>query len=256
MAQNIARHLAKISLSLAVLAGALGCEDPSASTGTTVPPTAPSAPTIPGSPPATYTLSGVVTERFSGHPVQGATVWVEPTTESRQVRFWPPSELRHTPSDGAGRYTVSGLPLASYWVSTAQTWGDPFLAPYVHQCVTTVTVENDTTLNVTISSTADLVALNASPGPTPPNSRTVSGTVFENTAHGRQTLKNVWVGYEGSGSGDAFAETRTDAAGHYLLCGLPKERISIGVSPAWAKFFNTRVDPGGDAIVDIDLTGK
>jgi hypothetical protein len=120
--------------------------------------------------------------------------------------------------------------------------------------VTTVTVENDTTLNVTISSTADLVALNASTGPTPPNSRIVSGTVFESTPDGRRPLRNVWVGWEASGSGDAFAETRTDAAGHYRLCGLPREKVFISVSPAWAKVFYTPVDPGSDAIVDIAIT--
>ena len=55
-----------------------------------------------------------------------------------------------------------------------------------------------------------------------PNSRIVAGTVFEITADGRQPLRNIWVAWEGSGSGDAFAETRTDAAGRYRLCGLPK----------------------------------
>ena len=150
-------------------------------------PTAPTVPTVPNTPVApTFTLSGVITERFSGRPVQGARVWVWPFTFA-QVRSWPPSGMRATPSDGAGRYTISGLPsLGPVWVSTAQTWGDAFSAPYVHQCVTTVMVEGDATLDVTISSTADLVALNASTGPTPPDSRTISGQVFEITSNGPQ----------------------------------------------------------------------
>jgi hypothetical protein len=68
---------------------------------------------------------------------------------------------------------------------------DAFSAPYVHQCVTTVTVESDATLDMTVSSTMDLVALNASTGPTPSNSRIVSGTVFEITSNGRQPVRNV-----------------------------------------------------------------
>ncbi len=169
------------------------------------PPTAPTVPNVPSRPVSpTFTLSGVITERFSGRPIQGAKVWVEPFSVARtQERRWPPAGLRETPSDEAGRYIISGLPsgLGPAWVSTAQTWGDAFNAPYVHQCVTTVTIEGDATLDVTVSSTADLAALNASTGPTPPNSRIISGTVFEITENSRQPVRNVWVGWEGSGIG-------------------------------------------------------
>ena len=220
------------------------------------PPTAPTVPNlpvipdVPVTPTPTFTLSGVVTERFSGRPVPGAKVWVEPFSISRVGR-WPPTGMQETPSDEAGRYRISGLPsLGTAWVSTANTWGpDP---PYVHQCVTMVTVEGDTTFNVTVASTADLVALNAST-PTPPNSRSVSGTVFEITEKGRQPLKNILVWWEGSGSGNAFAETVTDAAGHYRLCGLPKDRISLGAAPAYAKVFYAPLDPGSDAVLDIEV---
>ena len=45
------------------------------------PPTAPTVPNIPSIPVApTFTLSGVITERFSGRPVPGARVWVWPLT--------------------------------------------------------------------------------------------------------------------------------------------------------------------------------
>jgi len=223
------------------------------------PPTAPTVPNVPSTPVApTFTLSGVITERFSGRPVQGAKVWVWPFTFA-QIRSWPPTRM--TPSDGAGRYTISGLPsLGPVWVSTAQTWGDPFSAPYMHQCVTTVTVEGDATLDVTVSSTTDLVALNASTGPTPPDSRTVSGTVFEITSNGRQPVRNVLVGWTppaASGLDDFFmAETRTDAAGHYRVCGLPRERITLSAAPAYGSVFSSSVDPGSDAIVDIEIARK
>ena len=219
-------------------------------------PTAPSAPPVPSPPVApTFTLSGVITERFSGRPVQGATIWVSPFTFA-QVRSWPPAGMRTTPSDSAGRYTISGLPsLGPAWVSTAQTWGDAFSAPYVHQCVTSVTIESDTTLDVTVSSTTDLVALNASPGPVSPTARTVSGVVFEVTANGRQPVRNVWVGWEAVMDG-SVAETRTDVAGRYRLCGLPRERITLFAAPAYGVVFYAAVDPGSDATVDIELARK
>ena len=220
------------------------------------PPTAPTMLNVPGTPVApTFTLSGVITERFSGRPVQGAKVWVWPFTFA-QVRGWPPGGMRTTPSDDAGRYTISGLPsLGPVWVSTAQTWGDAFNAPYMHQCVTTVTVEGDATLDITISSTTDLVALNASTPPAPPNSRIVSGTVFEITSNGWQSVRNVWVGWEAAMDG-LVAETRTDAAGHYRVCGLPRERITLSAAPAYGNVFSASVDPGSDAIVDIEILRK
>ena len=90
-------------MGLLLVMSACGEEPPSA-------PTAPTMPTVPSSPVAsTFTLSGVITERFSGRPVQGAKVWVWPFTFA-QVRGWPPIGLRTTPSDGAGRYTISGPP--------------------------------------------------------------------------------------------------------------------------------------------------
>lgn len=220
-------------------------------------PTAPSPPPAPSAPVApTFTLSGVISERFSGRPVQGASVWVWPFTFA-QVRSWPPAGMRTTPSDSAGRYTIAGLPsLGPVWVSTAQTWGNAFSAPYMHQCVTTVTVEGDATLDMTISSTTDLVALNASTGPAPPNSRIVSGTVFEITSNGPQPAGNVWVGWEAAVMDGLVAETRTDAAGHYRICGLPRERITLSAAPAYGQVFYASVDPGSDTIVDIEITRK
>jgi hypothetical protein len=222
------------------------------------PPPPPTAPTIvPSSPVApTFTLSGVITERFSGRPVQGATVWVWPFTFGQLPR-WPPAGMRETPSDSAGRYAISGLPsLGPVWVSTAQTWGNVFSAPYVHQCVTSVTIEGDATLDMTISSTTDLVALNASAGPTSPNSRIVSGTVFAITENGRRPASNVWVGWEASVMDGTVAETRTDAAGHYRVCGLPREQITLFAAPAYGNVVYASVDAGSDAIVDIEIARK
>ena len=98
----------------------------------------------------------------SGRDRLGVAVHVRADT---RLASWRDAERRRrTAPDGT---PSPGLPsLGPVWVSTAQTWGDAFSAPYVHQCVTTVTIEGDATLDMTISSTTDLVALNASTGPT------------------------------------------------------------------------------------------
>lgn len=238
-------------LCLLLVISACGEEPPPAAP---TPPRAPAAPAAPAAP--TFTLSGVITDRFSGRPVQGATVWVWPFTFER-VRGWPPGGMRKTPSDGAGRYTISGLPsLGPVWVSTAQTWGGGFPPPYVHQCVTSVTIEGDATLDVTISPTADLVALNASTGPTSPDSRTVSGTVFEITSNGRQPVGNAWVGWEAAVMDGTVAETITDPAGRFRLCGLPRERITLFAVQIGGTGASASVDAGADAIVDIEIAPK
>lgn len=236
------------ALSLLFVMSACGGEPVSPSTT----PTASNVPSTPVAP--TFTLSGTITERFSGRPIQGAKVWVWPFTFER-VRGWPRGKA--TPSDAAGRYTISDLPsLGPVWVSTAQTSGDAFSAPYMHQCVSTVTVEGNATLDLTVSSTVDLVALNASAGPAQPNTRIVSGTVFEVTSNGRQPVGNVWVGWEAAVMDAVVAETRTDAAGRYRICGLPHERITLIAAPAYGQVFYAQVDPGSDATVDIEIARK
>jgi hypothetical protein len=111
-------------------------------------------------------------------------------------------------------------------------------------------------LDLTISSTTDLFALNASTGPTPPNSRIVSGMVFEITSNGRQPVRNVWVGWEASVMDAFVVETRTDAAGHYRLCGLSPERITLLAAPVNGNVSSASVDPGSDAILDIEIARK
>ena len=220
------------------------------------PPTAPT-PNVPNPPSVpTFTLSGVITERFSGRPVAGAKVWIWPMAFGR-LPGWPPSGMRVTPSDSDGRYVVSGLPsLGPVWVSTAQTWGDAFAAPYVHQCATTVTIEGDAALDLSIASTRDLVALNASTGPASTESRIVSGRVFEITPNGRQPVENVWVGWEASVMDGTVAETRSDAAGHYRICGVPRDPITLVAARAYGQVSYAAVDAGSDAMVDIEITRK
>jgi hypothetical protein len=100
-------------------------------------------------------------------------------------------------------------------------------------------IEGDATLDLTVSSTADLVAFNATTSPTPSHSRVVSGTVFEITSNGRQPVGNVWVGWEAVVDG-LVAETRTEGAGRYRVCGLPRERITLSAAPAYGSVFTPR----------------
>jgi alkanesulfonate monooxygenase SsuD/methylene tetrahydromethanopterin reductase-like flavin-dependent oxidoreductase (luciferase family) len=201
--------------------------------------------------PGGFTLSGVVTERFSGRPVEGAEVVAHPGQGHHGIWYWQGGV-----SNAAGRYTINWL--FPNWVDFA--YGARLAAShdgYVQQCVATVTLQGDATVDLTVSSVADLAALNVPIAATPPDSRTVSGTVFEMTATGRQPVENASVGLDhGMGNG-WVAETRSDAAGRYLLCGMPEVRITgLLAGKAGYNFAVFSVDPGSHAVVDVEITRK
>lgn len=197
--------------------------------------------------PVGFTLSGVVTERFSGRPVEGATVMVHPG-QGHQGNWYSQSGV----SNAAGRYTINWVfpPMAGRVIALR--------SGYVQQCVATVTLQGDATVDVTVSSVADLAALNVPSAATPPDSRTVSGTVFEVTATGRRPVENAWVGLDdGSWNGFFVAETRSDAAGRYLLCGMPDVRITpLLAGKDGYKVADFSADPGSHTVVDVELTRK
>jgi hypothetical protein len=216
-------------------------------------PTAPSAPTAPTVP--TVTLSGTVVERFSGQPIQGVEVGLFPLTRPMRPHSWPPGGgYRRTPSDAAGRYTVTNIPadFGSFSVlATYPEWGK-----YAQQCLTTVTLYSDADRDVTLTSLQNRAAGNSLRPPPVPGTRTVSGIVFEITKTGRQPIEGAWVGFTVDPSGDVTAaEAFSDASGRYLLCGLPEGRLSLlaaknGYSrdDMWKS-----VDAGSDTTLDIEL---
>ena len=121
---------------------------------------------------------------------------------------------------------------------------------YVQQCAATATIQTDTTLDVGLTSLTNLSAARPASGP---NSRTVSGVVYEATPSGRQPVAGAsvdWIAvyYE------SVANTRSDATGRYLLCGLPQGPISnLFVTKQGYRFSRLSVEPGLDTSVDIEI---
>ena len=54
------------------------------------------------------------------------------------------------------------------------------------------------------------------------------------------------------------ADTRSDAAGRYLLCGLPLGRIAglFALKQGYSSVSYATVDAGSDAVVDIEITRR
>ena len=92
--------------------------------------------------------------------------------------------------------------------------------PRYQPCVAAIAATGNTSLDVhTIADPAQLGA--HLPSGLLVNGPTISGTVFETTALGRQPVPDVLVSLDMFGGlGDVSATTLTDAHGGYVLCGL------------------------------------
>jgi hypothetical protein len=231
-------------LAVGLCAGlASACHDPVA------PPVAPTrteAPTVVTGPPPVvagpYTVAGVVSE--GDRAVDGANVsaWID-QGNSGYSYMWARGPLL---TDAAGRYQLIGLPAqAKVWL---QTWKNG----YVQQCAAPqVTVAGDTRVDVQLVSRATLSATSAqSPAA---GFRSVSGVIYEMTAAGKQPVAGAFVDFEPIMDFPA-AITYSDAAGRYLLCGVPDGRgVDIGASAGFNRFAYVSVPSGQSAGVDITI---
>jgi hypothetical protein len=221
-------------------------------------PTAPSVPShstpAPGSPSGgfpsatgPYTLSGVVAD--NGHPIANASVnaWVE--SGGAGYSYW----YAHGPlqTDASGGYRLTSLPAG------AQVWVQLSAGGYVQPCPASAIISGDLTLDIALVSRANVTA---SPMPSPPGFRSVSGTVVEMTALGSQPVAGAFVTAE-AGVNPSFAPselpaayTYSDAAGRFALCGLPANAPvyleADGVGNASAE---VNVAPGQTSDIQITL---
>jgi hypothetical protein len=210
-------------------------------------PASPVAPTVPASPTVPkFVLSGVVTE--GGRPIERAQVWVaglQPCSSGCSSRQFNAGGAM---TDSAGHYTIDLKPPEE--VATT-VWAVAHKDGYVQQCVATTMMRGDAALDLGLTSIANLSTARplAAAG-----SRTVTGVVFEATPLRKQAVEGVSVGWEAL-LDTVVAETRTDAAGRYLLCGLPMERIAglFAVKEGYGVSYAS-VTTGTDAVVDIEIS--
>ena len=206
-----------------------------------VAPAPPAAPTVP-----TLTLSGTVSE--DGHPIAnvGVDVYGEQSCSSgctsRQFNAGSGT------TDAAGRYSIV---IRRPEEKTATVWAVAHQNAYVQQCAASATMPVDASLDLRLTSLANLSAARPQSGP---GSRTVSGAVLEATQTGRPPVEGASVGWEGLFD-IVVAETRSDAAGRYLLCGLPLGRIHglFALKQGYSSVSSAPVEPGSDANVDIEI---
>lgn len=212
-----------------------------------VSPVGPTSPAVPAVP--TLTLSGVVAE--DGHPIENAYVEVDGIQSCSSGCSFRQFNAGSGMTDAAGRYRIV---IRRPEEATATVWAFASKSGYVQQCVASATMQADASLDVRLTSIANLSAARPQSGP---GSRTISGAVFEATPTGRQPVEGAWVGWEGLFD-TSLADTRSDAAGRYVLCGLPLGRI-IGLyalKQGYSSVSYVSVEPGSDANVDIEITPR
>jgi hypothetical protein len=85
--------------------------------------------------------------------------------------------------------------------------------------------------------------------------RLLSGTVFEVSPTGRRASADAWVQVDGVyGDGRPLADTRTDANGRFVVCGLEGEpRHALVVAKPGYQLAYARLPTAGGGPLDIDL---
>lgn len=226
--QVITRFAVEVGVALLVSA----CNNPvspsTAPTQTTAAPT-----------PTLYTVAGVVSE--GARPIEGANIgaWIEGGYSYMGA---------HGPllTDADGRYQLAGLPAQTkVWL---QTWKDG----YVQQCAAPqVTLLGDTRVDVQLVSKANLSASTVQAPAA--GFRSVSGVIFEITGAGKQpAVAGAYVAFEPLMDIQA-AITFSDAAGRYLLCGVPEGRTVGIVAALGGRIAYVSVPSGQSTGIDIPL---
>jgi len=195
---------------------------------------------------SSYTISGVVAE--NGQPIANAAVNAGVSIGDSSYSYWYAHGPQYT--DASGRYRLTSLP------GGAQVWVQLSKDGYSQPCAAWAIISGDLTMDLALVSRANLTA---SPMPSAPGFRSVSGTVVEMTATGLQPVVGAIV-VAGQGppnisfrpSEDWAADTYSDAAGRFALCGLPANDTVALEALLGSASAEVSVAPG--QISDIQIT--
>ena len=199
-----------------------------------------------------YNVQGRVFDALSG-PVANAGVdlWVQLPNGNGYSYTWASGGT--PPVTGANGQFSASIPAGSrLLVEGIRTAG--FLNP----CVASVQVNGSSSFDVEVVAESTLDAFNPPAPLSAAGTVTMSGSIFEMTAAGRQPIAGALVWFEES-MGIVFAKTRSDRNGHYLICNLLEGLPVIGgidvvvQKPGFADATIAPVDTSKSTVVDIEL---
>jgi hypothetical protein len=228
-----------VGLGLLLLMSACGEEPLSSPTAPTVTPVAR------GGPPSlsTRTVTGSVWLYLSSEPqpLSGIDVgvWLE-----RPRSTGPAGSAR---SDSAGRFSFEAPSdaLVRLYARTKELF---------QPCLSTVRVGQT---EAAVRVVAQSHFLEARDWPDFTVRRLLSGTVFESSSAGRLPSADAWVQVDGvMGDGRPLADTRTDANGRFVVCGLEGETQiphALVVAKSGYQIAYARIPPQGGGQIDVEL---
>ena len=237
MAKPITTHLA-LGVSIALLLVGCGTDRASLPSAPTATPQVGGRPTFPVGP---FVVSGAVTDAVS--PIAGANVnaWVSTPGISYSYMY------AHGPllSDGAGRYHMTDLP------DGAHLWFQVYKDGYVQQCAAPSVITNgDLIMDLGLVAKSNVTA--SATQAAPAGLRWVSGTIVEITPTGKKPVAGAFVDFEPLEDLNV-ANTYSDAAGRFALCGLPQnESVTLGAGLG-GRVTYAKVPPGETTGIEITL---
>jgi hypothetical protein len=207
----------------------------------------PTAPTVPAvvapPPPSTRTVTGSVWlySPTAPQPLAGVDVgiWLERPRSARSVGS--------VKSDSAGRFSF-------------ETPSDALVRLYTRPqglyqpCLSAVRVDRT---EATIRLVAESHLLQARDWPDFAVERLLSGTIFEASPTGRLPSADAWVQVDGAmGDGRPLADTRSDANGRFVVCGLEGETQiphALVVAKPGFQLAYAKIPTQGGGPLDVEL---
>ena len=207
----------------------------------------PTAPTVPPivarPPPSTRTVTGSVWlhSPTAAQPLAGLSVgiWLELPNAARPAGS--------ATSDSAGRFSFEAPSdaLVRLYTVTKELF---------QPCLSTVKVGQ---VEATVRVVAESHLLQARDWPDFAVERRLSGTIFEASPTGRLPSADAWVQVDGvMGDGRPLADTRTDANGRFVVCGLEGETQiphAIVVAKPGFQIASARIPTQGGGPLDVEL---
>jgi hypothetical protein len=199
-------------------------------------------PSDPGSG-AFWTISGTVWEYGAGEPA--------PASSSRLFGWVENPGSGHT----TGSFGVSPGGQYQLRVPRDTTWVSLFGGSGHQPCAVGFAPTGDTAADLYRVTDSTRLGVNL-PTELLSQTPTLSGVVYEATPAGRRPIPNAWVTLDGlGGMGVLIADTMSDAAGRYTLCGVPqRDQTSLVVgAPGFVITYYWFSDFGGRATFDIEM---
>jgi hypothetical protein len=237
MAEPVTTQLA-LGVSIALLLAGCGNDRASLPSAPTATPGVMRGPTLSVGP---YVVSGAVTDTVGRIAGANVNAWVMTSGISYSYMY------AHGPllSDAAGRYRMMGLP------GGAHLWVQAYKDGYVQQCAApSATIKGDLTMDLALVAKANVTASATQPAPT--GLRWVSGTIVEVTPAGKEPVSGAYIDFEPFPDLNV-ANTYSDAAGRFALCGLPQnDSVNLGAGLG-GRVAYTSVPPGQTTGIEITL---